>query len=164
MRLGIISDTHLSSLTSDFVALVEDRFAGCDMIVHAGDFTSPEVYFYLKELTSGNVIAVHGNMDPPELRKLLPEQVVFEKLGIKIGLIHGWGAPSGLEQRISGRFSEEGISCIIYGHSHHGVSHKRDDILFFNPGSPTDRYHAKMNSIGFMTIENGEVFGEIVPI
>ena len=164
MRIGIISDTHLSSLTGDFIALVKDRFADCDMVVHAGDFTSPEVYWYLNELTSGNLIAVHGNMDPPELRKLLPEQRVFEKLGIKFGLIHGWGAPSDLEQRIAMRFSDQGVSCIIYGHSHNGANQKYNDILFFNPGSPTDRHYAKMNSIGYVTIENGEIAGEIVPV
>ena len=164
MRLGIISDTHLSSLTGDFIALVKDRFSECDMVVHAGDFTSPKVYRYLKEQTSGNLIAVHGNMDSPELRKLLPEQLVFEKLGIKIGLIHGWGAPSDLEQRIAMRFSDKGVSCIIYGHSHNGANHIRDDILFFNPGSPTDRHYAKMNSIGYVTIENGEIAGEIVSV
>jgi putative phosphoesterase len=164
MRIGIISDTHLSSLTGDFITLVKERFSECDMVVHAGDFTSPEVYWYLNEQTSGNLMAVCGNMDPPELRKLLPERMIFEKSGIKFGLIHGWGGPHDLEQRIARRFSDEGVNCIIYGHSHNGVSHKRDDILFFNPGSPTDRYHAKMNSIGYVTIENGEIFGEIVPV
>jgi putative phosphoesterase len=164
MRLGIISDTHLSSLTGDFIDLVKDRFADCDLIVHAGDFTSPEIYRYLREQTSGNLVAVHGNMDPPELRKLLPEQLVFKKLGIKIGLIHGWGGPSDLEERIARRFSDQGVRCIIYGHSHNGVSHQRGDILFFNPGSPTDRYHARMNSIGYVSIKNGELVGEIVPV
>jgi putative phosphoesterase len=164
MRIGIISDTHLSSLTGDFISLVEDRFAACDMIVHAGDFTSPEIYRYLHEQTSGNLIAVHGNMDPPELRKLLPEQVVFEKSGITFGLIHGWGGPHDLEDRIVRRFSDQGVNCIIYGHSHNGANHIHNDILFFNPGSPTDRYHAKMNSIGYVTIEKGELIGEIVPL
>ena len=164
MKLGVISDTHLATLTGDFMDLTKERFGSCDMVVHAGDFTTPEIYLYLNELTSGNLIAVHGNMDPPELRKLLPEQVVFEKLGVKIGLIHGWGAPSDLEQRIAKRFSDQGVSCIIYGHSHNGANHKHNDILFFNPGSPTDRHYAKMNSIGYVTIENGEIFGEIIAI
>jgi putative phosphoesterase len=164
MRLGIISDTHLSFLTNDFISLVDERFAACDMVVHAGDFTSPEIYRYLHEQTSGNLMAVYGNMDPPELRKLLPEQVVFEKSGITFGLIHGWGGPHDLEERIARRFSDENVNCVIYGHSHNGVSHKRDDILFFNPGSPTDRYHARMNSIGYVTIENGDIVGEIVPL
>jgi len=164
MKLGIISDTHLSSLTGDFISLVKNRFAECDVVVHAGDFTSPAVYRYLNEQTSGNLIAVHGNMDPPELRKLLPERRIFEQSGVKFGLTHGWGSPYDLEERIARLFDDQGVSCIIYGHSHRGVSHKRDDILFFNPGSPTDRHFAKANSIGYVTIENGEIRGEIVTV
>ena len=90
--------------------------------------------------------------------------MIFEKLGIKFGLIHGWGAPHDLEERIAQRFDDEDVSCIIYGHSHNGANHKRDEILFFNPGSPTDRHYAKMNSIGYVTIEDGEIRGEIVPL
>lgn len=164
MRLGIISDTHLSSLTGDFIALVKDRFAECDLVVHAGDFTSPAVYRYLHEQTLGNLIAVHGNMDPPELRKVLPEKMIFEKSGVKFGLTHGWGSPYDLEERIAGLFSNDEVDCIIYGHSHNGVSHKRNGILFFNPGSPTDRHFAKANSIGYVTIEKGKFVGEVVPI
>ena len=163
MRVGVISDTHLSSLTGVFISLVKERFAECDMVVHAGDFISPEIYWYLHEMTSGNLIAVYGNMDPPELRELLPEWQIFEESGVTFGLIHGWGGPSDLEERIAGRFSGEKVDCIIYGHSHNGVSHKRGDVLFFNPGSPTDIYHTEMNSIGYLTIENGELVGEIVP-
>jgi putative phosphoesterase len=164
MRIGIISDTHLSSLTGVFIALAKDRFAECDMVVHAGDFTSPEIYFYLRELTSNNVIGVHGNMDPPEMRKILPEKVIFEQQGVKFGVIHGGGAPNDLEERIAKAFMNEGVSCIIYGHSHNIANHKHNDILFFNPGSPTDRHYAKMNSIGYVTIEHGELVGEIVPV
>ena len=164
MKIGVISDTHLSSLTGDFIALVKDRFAECDLVVHAGDFTSPEVYHYLNEQTSGNVIAVHGNMDPPELRKILPEKLIFEKAGITFGLTHGWGSPYDLEERIARLFDDAGVDCIIYGHSHNGVSHKRGGILLFNPGSPTDRHFAKANSIGYITIEKGKLAGKVVPV
>lgn len=164
MKIGVISDTHLAALTGDFIDLVKDRFAACDMVVHAGDFTTPEVYFYLNDVTSGHLIAVHGNMDPPELRKLLPDKVVFEEGGIKIGVIHGGGAPHDLVERVAHAFLDEGVACIIYGHSHNGANQKNNDILFFNPGSPTDRHFAKSNSIGYVTIENGEIFGEIVPV
>jgi putative phosphoesterase len=164
MLIGVISDTHLSYPTKDFIGLIEDRFLGCDAVVHAGDFTSPAVYYYLSEITAGSLIAVYGNMDPPALRKLLPEKTVFEKMGIKFGLIHGWGGKRDLEQRIQEFFKEEGVKCIIYGHSHNAANHKRGEILFFNPGSPTDRYYAMSNSIGFVTIQNNGLIGEIVSI
>ncbi len=162
MLIGVISDTHLDSVTKEFISLVANRFSDCDILVHAGDFIHPDINFYLQGVTEGNFISVCGNMDPPELRRLLPERIVFEKLGIKIGLIHGWGSPSDLEKRIQRVFYHESVRCIIYGHSHSGANHIVDDVLFFNPGSPTDRYFAKTRSIGYLTIHKGEITGEIV--
>lgn len=164
MRIGILSDTHLPYLTKQFISLVQKHFSDCQLIVHAGDFTSPELYYYLNEISSGNLIAVCGNMDPPELRKLLPEKRVFQVSGLKIGLIHGWGSPYDLEERIDRVFSTEQLDCIIYGHSHNGANRIRDNVLFFNPGSPTDRYHAKVNSIGYLLILHDKIKGDIVPV
>ncbi|OGP52532.1 MAG: hypothetical protein A2Y65_02225 [Deltaproteobacteria bacterium RBG_13_52_11] len=164
MLIGVISDTHLSYLTKNFIDLFRDRFLDCDMVVHAGDFTTPAVYYYLNKMTAGNLVAVCGNMDPPELQKLLPKKIVFEKMGIKFGLIHGWGGPYDLEEKIEKRFRNDGVKCIIYGHSHNGANHKRGEILFFNPGSPTDNYSAKANSIGYVSIQNDDVIGEIITI
>jgi putative phosphoesterase len=162
MLIGVISDTHLDNVTQEFMSLVKNRFSDCDLFVHAGDFTDPDVYFYLQRITGGNFIAVCGNMDPPELQRLLPERIVFEKLGIKIGLIHGWGNPLDLEGRIERVFDDNDVRCIIYGHSHNGANHSVDNILFFNPGSPTDRYFAKRRSIGYVSIQEDEITGEIV--
>ena len=162
MLIGVISDTHLDSVTKEFTSLVANRFSDCDILVHAGDFIHPDINFYLQGVTEGNFISVFGNMDPPELRRLLPERIVFEKLGIKIGLIHGWGSPSDLEKRIQKVFYDDGVRCIIYGHSHNGANHLVDNILFFNPGSPTDRYFAKSRSIGYVTIQEDVITGEIV--
>jgi hypothetical protein len=134
------------------------------MVVHAGDFTNPEVYYYLYGMTSGNLVAVCGNMDPPELQKLLPSKMVFEYHGLKFGLIHGWGDPRDLEERIEKVFSNEGVKCIIYGHSHNGVNHQRGEVLFFNPGSPTDVHFARSNSIGLVSIQENGIIGEIIAI
>lgn len=164
MIIGVISDTHLKKATTEFMNLVKDRFEDCDLVVHAGDFTDPSVYFYLNRAMQGKLIAVCGNMDPPELRKQLPERIVFEKFGFKIGLIHGWGGPRDLEERIDRVFRDDGVCCIIYGHSHNSSNYRVDDILFFNPGSPTDRYFAKGTSIGYLTIQDDKISGEIVPI
>jgi uncharacterized protein len=164
MRIGVISDTHLAYLTEEFISLVEDRFSDCDMVVHAGDFTSPAIYFYLNKVTAGNLTAVCGNMDPPELRKLLSERIIFEKLGIKIGVTHGWGGPQDLEKKVVKLFQDDKVRCIIYGHSHNGANRKVDNMLFFNPGSPTDKNYAKITSIGYLTIQDDEISGEIVPI
>jgi putative phosphoesterase len=164
MLIGVISDTHLPYLTKNFMDLVQDRFLDCDMVIHAGDFTSPSVYHYLNKMISGNLVAVYGNMDPPELKNLLPEKMVFEKKGMRFGLIHGWGGPYDLEDRIEKLFKNDEVKCIIYGHSHKSANHKRGEILFFNPGSPYDNYYAKEHSIGYVSIHNDDIRGDIIII
>ena len=161
MKIGVISDTHLHKVTKELKKIYDKYLSDKDLILHAGDIVSPEIVAFLSRK---DFHGVHGNMDPPELRTLLPEKVIFEKAGVTFGLTHGWGAPYDLEERVARLFNNEDVNCIIYGHSHNGVSHKRDDILFFNPGSPTDRHFAKANSIGYLTIENGELRGEIVTV
>ena len=53
------------------------------------------------------------------------------------------------------------MDVIVFGHSHSPVNELRDGILFFNPGSPTDKIFAKYNSYGILTI-NKEIKGEII--
>jgi len=161
MRIVVLSDTHQSHLTNDFVRMTESLLGNCDMIVHAGDFTSAEIYYYLKDVVPGGIVAVHGNMDPPELTKLLPHKKVFEVEGIKIGVMHGWGAPYDLEERLDREFASDVVDCIVYGHSHNPVNHKRGSVLFFNPGSPTDRHYAKENTVGYLTIQHATISGQI---
>jgi len=129
MKIGVISDTHLTRPV-DFSALMNGAFKDVELIVHAGDLTELSV---LDGLAGKKVMAVCGNMDSPGVRRQLPAQRVFEAAGFKIGLIHGWGGPQGIEERIAQEF--EGVNCIVYGHTHAPVHLKRDGILFFNPGT-----------------------------
>lgn len=162
MLVGAISDTHLTEITNDFRSLVEERLAQCELLLHAGDFTHPRIYEYLKNIMGDRLQAVCGNMDHPALRTKLPQKAVFTLEGAKIGLIHGWGAPADLEERLIGLFSAEGIDCIVYGHSHRSANHKVGNVLLFNPGSPTDRYFASERGLGYLHIEAGRLVGEII--
>lgn len=161
MVIGVLSDTHLKHPTGEFIDLVNGLRRDCDVIVHAGDFVSLDVYKYLNEVKSGYVIAVCGNMDPPELRKILPQKRIFETMGVRIGVTHGWGGPHDLEERIEAFFRYDDVRCIIYGHSHIAVNHKRGETLFFNTGSPTDRYHAKEKSFGYLAVSKNDIIGKI---
>ena len=81
--------------------------------------------------------------------------------GKKVGVIHGWGAPNDLKERVMGEFND--VDCIIFGHSHSPVNLIVRDVLLFNPGTPTDKRFSKDNTIGYLTIED-EIKGEIVEI
>lgn len=164
MRIGVISDTHLRGVTKEFKDLVEEYFVSCDYLFHLGDFTSLALYEFLKGFMGGRLAAVCGNMDPLAVRRVLPERQVLEFEGVRIGLAHGWGAPYDLEERLERLFSDEGVHCIAYGHTHNGANHRRGDVLFFNPGSPTDRVFATVNTIGYLEVSEGRISGRLVEV
>ena len=80
----------------------------------------------------------------------------------KIGMIHGYGAPSGLLNTIGREFDD--VNCIVFGHSHTATNLKKDGVLYFNPGSPTDRIFASRNSYGILEITGKKIEGRIIEI
>ena len=151
MRIGVLSDTHLSSF-AELPDRILTALAEVDMIIHAGDFTTKDVLDGLKQL--GEVSAVCGNMDSNELKQLLPERQLLTIGGRRIGITHGWGAPHGIEDRVSSLFGN--VDIIVFGHSHQPMNEVINSILFFNPGQAR-------NSFGILTIGK-EAAGEIIRV
>lgn len=158
MKIGVISDTHLRRPDERLRRIVDLYFKDADMILHAGDLVGLEV---LEVFSGKDVKAVCGNMDGEDVRRDLPDKIVIELKGFKIGLIHGWGMPFGLEKKLRKQF--EDIDCLVYGHTHHACNRVTNDVLFFNPGSAIDRRFAKRNTIGLLEIED-KIRGEIIEI
>jgi len=159
IQVGVISDTHLMGQgwgRRALFSLVERHFAEADMILHAGDIVDPDL---LNLFAPKTVHAVRGNLDPPNL----PLKKIVEINKKRIGLIHGWGAKGGLEQRILQEFATERLDCIVYGHSHRAACHVVDGILLFNPGSPTEPREAPFPSVGLLTV-GSSISGEILPL
>lgn len=158
MRIGVLSDTHLTlgdARLPGLLARCQEYFSDTELILHAGDVVDPQILHLLPR----PVLAVRGNLDPPDL----PEKRIVTLAGKRIGLIHGWGAKYDIEARISRTFAAEKVDCIVYGHSHQPVCHQVNGILLFNPGSPTDRRNAPFHSLGILTI-GAEITGEIIAI
>lgn len=150
MKIGVLSDTHLHNPDDELPAAVIEMFRGVDMVLHAGDITHPSVIDFLQTIAPTH--AVLGNMDDVHLLGTLPLKKVVEAGSFRIGLIHGWGAPDGLEERVEKEFDD--VHCIVYGHTHYPACHYRNGILFLNPGSPTDRRWAPYCSIGILHISD----------
>ncbi|MDD5449272.1 MAG: metallophosphoesterase family protein [Candidatus Omnitrophica bacterium] len=158
IRIGVLSDTHIPIAAAVIPKEVVEGLAGTDLIVHAGDLVEPSV---LKTLSGiAKVRAVRGNMDSAEVRSSLPDKDIIEIGGISIGLMHGWGPPSGLIELAEREF--KGADVIIFGHSHNPLIENKGRVLFFNPGSPTDRIFAPYNSYGILEIENKIVTPRII--
>lgn len=157
-QIGVISDTHLKSVTKEFRRIYDEFLADKDLIIHAGDIVCEDVIDFLSHKP---LKAVCGNMDPLELRKRLLPKETFEVEGFTIGVIHGWGPPAGLEERILSEMPHADV--IVYGHSHHPANKPREGVLMFNPGTATGYPSAGFNSIGFLEVTD-KVEGKIIKI
>ena len=115
--------------------------------------------FYDKLASLKELVAVKGNMDSFNLQKSLPIKRVVNAGNFKIGLIHGWGYPNGIIGRIKNEF--EDVNAIVFGHTHKPLNCIEDGILFFNPGSPTDKLFTKTKSYGVLEIGE-EIAGNII--
>ena len=159
MKIGVISDTHLKGPSPLLEKIMEAYFRDVDLILHAGDLTSLKV---LEAFNGKEVIAVAGNNDSPEVKKQLPVKEVISVNHFKIGLTHGWGFPVRLERKLTPFF--KGVDCIVFGHSHWAVNHRKKGILYFNPGSFSDGMTSLWRkSIGLLTVD-GEIRGKIIRV
>lgn len=159
MKVGVISDTHISASQANLPKALLEKMRGVDFILHAGDLVVPGVLDGLRQIAP--VAAVCGNMDRPEVREMLPEKrtIILEK--VTLGLIHGWGAPSGLPERILGEFCGD-VRVIVFGHSHRPYQKWVDQIYLFNPGSALKDSFSSVRSYGILHIEEDRVKGEII--
>jgi len=129
-----------------------------DVILHAGDIVSTEIVDFLSRK---EFHGVHGNMDPPEVKELLPSKKVIELGPYRLGLIHGWGPSAGLGDRIWSEFQR--VDVIVYGHSHHAANHIREGVLLFNPGTATGFSSSGIHTIGVLELDD-TIRGEIISL
>jgi len=159
MKIGVISDTHLSKATPELCELQHTVFADVTMILHAGDLTELEV---LQAFSDKDVVAVSGNMDSHAVRNTLPSEKVLELGGFRIGITHGWGHPFGIPKKIAGTFGH--VDVIVYGHSHRPDNEIRNGILFFNPGAFSGGFpFITKRSVGILTLGE-QVSGRIIKL
>ena len=158
MKIGVLSDTHLRGVNKWFREIYERYLSDKDLILHAGDVVSTEIVDFLSQK---DFKGVYGNMDPIEVQERLAAKSVIELGPYRIGLIHGWGASGGLEDRIWAEF--ENVDVIVYGHSHHTANHLRDDVLLFNPGTATGYSSSGIHSIGVLELDH-TIRGKIITL
>jgi uncharacterized protein len=142
----VLGDTHLPRgarrLSHRCLEILRDAAA----IVHTGDLTSLAVLDLLG--TFAPVHAVHGNMDEAEARRRLPDRLVVELEGLRIGVVHDAGTRGGREARLRASFPE--CDVVAYGHSHLPEIRSYDGCWIVNPGSPTERRRAPARTIAVL--------------
>jgi putative phosphoesterase len=119
-RIGIISDTH-GLLRPE----AEQRLAGVDHIVHAGDIGCPEIVDALRRIAP--VTAVRGNVDNGEWAHEYPDTKLVRLAGKLIYVLHDLKT---LQVDLGA-----GIDVIVSGHSHVPKIDTAGGVLYLNPGS-----------------------------
>jgi len=149
MRIGVLSDSHLSRMPEDFLEALKIAFQGVDLVFHCGDWVSKAV---LEAMTAQGweVMGVAGNMDPPEIRCAVPVKRELVLEGRRVGLVHGWGAPGGIEKRVMGVF--EGVDMVVFGHTHKPFWAKVGGVWLFNPGSAAGWGNPKGPTVGILDL------------
>jgi putative phosphoesterase len=131
MKLGIISDTHITSNTNQnqilsLISQIKNAFKEVEKILHAGDVNE---LFFLKELESiAPVYAVKGDSDDIE------SLTHYTKISISrynIGIIHE--LPEDLEEFMKA----DNLQILVFGHTHIPlIKGTPFNTLLLNPGSP----------------------------
>jgi putative phosphoesterase len=159
IRIGVLSDTHIPGRAKKLPEAVLEGFRGVDAIIHAGDVNREDVIAELEEIAP--VYAVAGNTDDASIWKKLGRKKVVTVGKCRIGVVHGDGTSGTTLERAAGTFSGENVNCVVFGHSHVPLNQKIHGVLYFNPGSPTDKRRQERFSYGILTIRENVVTGEI---
>ncbi|MFB6108059.1 MAG: metallophosphoesterase [Haloplanus sp.] len=132
--LVVVSDTHGRAdhrLTDRTLAAVREA----DVVVHAGDFTTPAVLDSFHEVAA-RLVAVHGNADDAAVSDRLPDATTLTYAGVRVAVTHTRrGGATALS--LFGR--ERGADLVVFGHTHRPTVRSPDaGPTLLNPGSYAD--------------------------
>ncbi len=148
MKIGVVSDTH--GCVATWRAIYGRYFAGCDLIIHAGDvlYHGPRnpipAEYNPKELAEElnacplPVVAAAGNCDAEVDGMVLsmpvqaPYAYVFAD-GRRIVVHHGQSLDEAGRWAMAGQL---GAAVLVTGHTHVPELVKREGRILLNPGSP----------------------------
>lgn len=159
--IGIMADSHDNlHAVKKAVQLIND--AGCELVIHAGDFVAP---FAARELENLNcpVKAVFGNCDGEKkglekafssFGEIQESPLLFSQDGLDFLVIH---VPSDLERlATSGKYD-----IIIFAHTHAPEVRKKGNTLLINPGETGGWVSGKSTVI---LLETEVLSAKIIPL
>lgn len=178
IRIGVIADTHIPDRVGALHPKILPTFKeqGVELIIHAGDISSPDVIRQLEQVAP--VQAVMGNRDWWRFKELPAMKEITIK-DVKILITHGHGHffsyvwdkfPYWILgykfERFFKKFSKlnQNFDIVIFGHSHRPENRWVEGRLYFNPGSSYDALKNHSGpSIGLLNImESKKVEASII--
>ena len=132
--IGILSDSHDNlPRIRDAVRLFND--AGCDLVIHAGDFVAPFAVSELRNLRAP-VKAVFGNCDGERaglakafegLGEIRAAPLKFTHTGLRFLVCH-------LDSPVDRHLASGNYDVVVFGHTHKPLAERRAEVLLVNPG------------------------------
>jgi putative phosphoesterase len=157
-KIIAVSDTHIE-LGSQIPDRLVELAKGADLLLHAGDFVSIEVYEAFCDLWP--LEAVCGNSDHPEVKSLLPERRIVEVEDVRIGLVHRASHSSDLTGAdLLAREME--VDALVFGHIHRPLV-ERGSRLLICPGSPIEP-RLSAPSVAEIEVDGKEIRVRILPV
>jgi hypothetical protein len=160
MKVGVLSDTHLREPSDQFIKAVERVFGEVKHILHCGDYVDPSIIEAL-QARGWEVIGVAGNMDSHSIHRMLPSKRKVTLGGRTIGIIHGWGPPQGLEEKVVQSFDD--VDVVVFGHTHRPFWGRVRGVWVLNPGAACGWGSPKGPSAGILDLDDG-VEGRIISL
>jgi len=160
MRIGLISDTHITEPMETLPPQIAEAFQGVDLILHAGDICNSSALDELEQVAP--VLAAEGDDDcgPTLTDKRLKSKHVLQIQGLTLWLVHEnpYRYLFNLHQTKDNTAHElDAPDIVVFGHTHYSVVQSKNGILFVNPGSPiVMNYGTKLGTVAIMQIENGK--------
>ena len=151
MRIGLMSDTH--GFLDDAIF---KYFAECDEIWHAGDF-GPSVLDRLE--TFRPLRGVYGNIDGPDIRGRVAEDLHWVCLGVKVYMTHMGGYPGNYSPHARKEIAAAKPALFITGHSHilRVLRDPAANLLHINPGACGHQGFHSLRTILRFTIEDARI-------
>jgi putative phosphoesterase len=123
--------------------------------LHAGDVGDAHILDALRAVAP--VTAIRGNIDRSGPCAELPAEVYCTLAGTNIYMLHDVHALD-LDPVAAD------VQVVVSGHSHSPLLEERKGVLFFNPGSAGPRRFSLPVCLGLLSIEDGTIRAEHVPL
>ncbi|MBR6101950.1 MAG: YfcE family phosphodiesterase [Ruminococcus sp.] len=142
-RIVVFSDTHGNLAAA---AKILQMNSGCDHFVFLGDGIE-EINVIKETYPTKKFYCVSGNCDKCDI----PTSDVIELFGHKLFLTHGhlFNVRDSLDQLIEAA-KGEGVSFLLFGHTHRRWLSKEDGIYILNPGSASQPKDGLLPSYAFI--------------
>lgn len=151
-RIALLSDTH-NYLDPRIFKYLEP----CDQVWHAGDIGTIAVADALQKIKP--LIAVYGNIDGQDVRKIYPKDQRFMCEGVDVWMTHIGGYPDRYSLDVKERIQRNPPKLFICGHSHilKVMPDKKLGLLHINPGAAGNHGFHKVKTMVRFTIDNANI-------